>query len=70
MSKYPNLEALADGRIRGDFRNWHPLRRETKELLADVWRLREELLRGPDFDNDTLNYYIDAFNVHSGNKTK
>ena len=43
MSKYPNLEALAQGCISGFATEWVRLRPEAEDVLAEIERLREQL---------------------------
>ena len=45
MSKYPNLEALAQGCISGFATEWVRLRPEAEDVLAEIERLRAALAK-------------------------
>lgn len=55
---YPNIEALADGRISGAFREWPLLRQEAKALLARLAAREAELalLKAPVHDPASCHY--------------
>ena len=40
MTNYPNLEALATGRVSGNYSEWPEMRPEASQVLAEVKRLR------------------------------
>lgn len=53
MSDYPNIEAIANGTIAGNFRDWPRVRPEAKALLAELDRLRLAQRVQSDYETET-----------------
>ena len=43
MSNYPNIEAIANGTISGEFRDWIKIKPEAKAILIELDNLKSEL---------------------------